>query len=627
MRYLAVVLLLLLIVPVTADNTYTPGIQRYVVGDVLTISTNETVVVAGVQTGGATPIYTTYNVVNRDGRWEIPKYWHGNFQVDEQNLVVNLHAYRVAHADPVLVVITDPTITGGDMQYTGLSLAEVLAGTVYPVEPAPGEPGAGTPLYVTGDILNNTYAPAGGTLIGREYTDNSQIYYRTYDVVKNGDRWEIDSFDYNGFGLPEETLISMGMRRLAHADPHTIIVNDTITNTGDTGWYHLSFAEFLAREGYEPELWDSPPSQSDQPRYLVGDVLGTDASNTTGEVVARVQWTEGSFPIYTTYDVVKNGDRWEIKKYYNGDLQIDAMNVFSMGWHRIDHRDPHFVIVTDLMITPNDLIYGGLSLGEILGGTPGYPFEGVSPTPYKALTIPGRIEAEDYNLGGEGIAFHDTTPGNAGGAYRQDDVDIEANPTEGTPDIGWIRDGEWLTYTVNVTQAGSYTLTARVASPNNDRTVVLSIDGVQFPTITIPNTGSFATFTNVTPFMYVDLPPQTPTPGPTGSTVPIPVTLTAGMHVLNLTFSGDGQNINWIEFTKSTVPIGIVPGGTGVPRDLNGDGMYEDVNGNGVLDFNDVVLFFNQMDWIAANEPVAAFDFAGDGKIDFNDVVMLFTSL
>jgi PKD repeat protein len=627
MRYLAVVLLLLLIVPVTADNTYTPGIQRYVVGDVLTISTNETVVIAGVQTGGATPIYTTYNVVSRAGRWEIPKYWHGNFQVDEQNLVVNLHAYRVAHADPVLVVITDPTITGGDMQYTGLSLAEVLAGIVYPVEPAPGEPGAGTPLYVTGDILNNTYAPAGGTLIGREYTDNGQIYYRTYDVVKNGDRWEIDSFDYNGFGLPEETLISMGMRRLAHADPHTVIINDTITNTGDMGWYHLSFAEFLAGEGYGPELWDSPPSQSDQPRYLVGDVLGTDASNTTGQVVARVQWTEGSFPIYTMYDVVKNGDRWEIEKYYNGDLQIDALNVFSIGWHRIDHRDPHFVIVTDLMITPNDLIYGGLSLGEILGGTPGYPFEEVSPTPYKALTIPGRIEAEDYNLGGEGIAYHDTTPGNAGGAYRQDDVDIEANPAEGTPDVGWIRDGEWLTYTVNVTQAGSYTLTARVASPNNDRTVVLSIDGVQFPTITIPNTGSFDTFTNVTPFMYVDLPPQTPTPGPTGSTVPIPVTLTAGMHVLNLTFSGDGQNINWIEFTKSTVPIGIVPGGTGISRDLNGDGMYEDVNGNGVFDFNDVVLFFNQMDWITENEPVAAFDFAGDGKIDFNDVVMLFNSL
>ena len=46
-------------------------------------------------------------------------------------------------------------------------------------------------------------------------------------------------------------------------------------------------------------------------------------------------------------------------------------------------------------------------------------------TPFKALAIPGTIQAEDYNLGGEGVAYHDTTAGNEGGAYRHDDVDIE----------------------------------------------------------------------------------------------------------------------------------------------------------------------------------------------------------
>ena len=38
--------------------------------------------------------------------------------------------------------------------------------------------------------------------------------------------------------------------------------------------------------------------------------------------------------------------------------------------------------------------------------------EGTDPTPYKPLAIPGRIEAEDYNTGGEGVAYHDTTPAN-----------------------------------------------------------------------------------------------------------------------------------------------------------------------------------------------------------------------
>ncbi len=41
----------------------------------------------------------------------------------------------------------------------------------------------------------------------------------------------------------------------------------------------------------------------------------------------------------------------------------------------------------------------------------------------------------------------------------------------------------------------------------------------------------------------------------------------------------------------------------------------------------DVVLYFNQMAWIAANEPIAAFDYNGNGRIDFADVVWLFNHL
>ncbi|ACL16100.1 hypothetical protein [Methanosphaerula palustris] len=68
-----------------------------------------------------------------------------------------------------------------------------------------------------------------------------------------------------------------------------------------------------------------------------------------------------------------------------------------------------------------------------------------------------------------------------------------------------------------------------------------------------------------------------------------------------------------------------VPGSSKVPTDIDGDGLCEDINGDGVLDFNDVVLYFNQMDWIADNEPISLFDYNGNGEIDFNDVVWLFT--
>jgi hypothetical protein len=79
--------------------------------------------------------------------------------------------------------------------------------------------------------------------------------------------------------------------------------------------------------------------------------------------------------------------------------------------------------------------------------------------------------------------------------------------------------------------------------------------------------------------------------------------------------------------TVTAPPVLQVPGGVGVPTDPNGDGLYEDVNGNGRPDFADVVLYFNQMAWIAANEPLAAFDFNGNGRIDFADVTWLFNLL
>ncbi len=588
--------------PPTPTVTVTP--PRFVAGDILTIGTNGTVVISGVQSGGAAPVYTAYDAISGAGRWEIPKYWQGDFRVDEPTLVASLHAHRAAHADPVLVIITDPAVTGGDMKVTGLSLAEALSGVAYPVEPAPGEPGSGVPLYVTGDILSNSYAPGGGTLIGG-FSNNSQLY-STYDVVKNGDRWEIDNFDFYGFGLPESYLIGSGMRRIAHANPHTVLVNDTASNTGDTTWYRLSFAEYLAGEGYTFENWQEPPSAGDMPRYRVGDVLGTDASTTTGHVVAGIDMTNGAYPIYTTYDAVKNGTRWEIPKFTGGDSLVDAYGVFAQGWHRIDHRDPHFVIVTDRAGTPGGPAYGGLSLGEILGGTPGYLFEAANPAPFTSLTVPGRVQAEDYDLGGEDVAYHDTDAGNNGGVYRHDDVDIEKLAALATPDVGWIRTGEYLVYTVNVTVAGTYTLTARVASPNSGRTMTLSAGGTTLATIAIPNTGSFATFSNVT----------------------VPVTLTAGSQALRLTFTGDGQNIDWFELAPVVTSTVIqVPTGAGLPTDTNADGKYDDINGNGRKDFADVVLYFNQMIWIAANEPVAAFDYNGNGRIDFADVVWLFNNL
>ena len=81
-----------------------------------------------------------------------------------------------------------------------------------------------------------------------------------------------------------------------------------------------------------------------------------------------------------------------------------------------------------------------------------------------------------------------------------------------------------------------------------------------------------------------------------------------------------------LEIFPSSIPIPVPPQQV-APGDWNRDGKYEDVNGNGRSDFADVVLFFNQMTWIAANEPISAFDFNNNSRIDFADVVRLFEKL
>ncbi len=90
-------------------------------------------------------------------------------------------------------------------------------------------------------------------------------------------------------------------------------------------------------------------------------------------------------------------------------------------------------------------------------------------TPYNGepFIIPGKVEAEEFDKGGEGVSYHDTTPGNAAAAYSDfrlnEDVDCE--PMDGGGyNVGYIIDGEWLEYSVVVDSSADYSLSCNVAS-------------------------------------------------------------------------------------------------------------------------------------------------------------------
>ena len=107
---------------------------------------------------------------------------------------------------------------------------------------------------------------------------------------------------------------------------------------------------------------------------------------------------------------------------------------------------------------------------------------------------------------------------------------------------------------------------------------------------------------------------------------PIHTYSTAGNYTVNLTVSNENGTASKLAAinvsTRSVLPV--FPGYTNPPTDPNHDGRYEDVNGNGILDFDDVVAYYDNMDWIGENATVAFFDYNNNNLIDFDDVVKLY---
>lgn len=155
-------------------------------------------------------------------------------------------------------------------------------------------------------------------------------------------------------------------------------------------------------------------------------------------------------------------------------------------------------------------------------------------------TIPGKIQIEEFDLGGNGVAYSDASAGNTGGAtFRTDeDVDLETcTDAGGGYNLGFATAGEWLEYTVNVTASGNYDLDLRVACNGTGRTVSVNMDGTTIANnVAIPNTGAWQTWQTVTV-----------------KNVP----LTTGQKVMRITVGAtDYVNINYVTFSSIITGLG-----------------------------------------------------------------------
>ena len=160
---------------------------------------------------------------------------------------------------------------------------------------------------------------------------------------------------------------------------------------------------------------------------------------------------------------------------------------------------------------------------------PDEPPEEYGPYGDAPISIPGTVEAENYNKGGADKAYMDLSKGNEGGKFRKDDVDIN-QPNMGIA-VGHNQKTEWLKYTVNVAADGEYEISALVSGENGTGSFVLYMDDVQIGT-EIANEGKgFDTFTTVS-----------------GGKA----TLKAGEHELKLEITNDWIDIDYVEFKAAS---------------------------------------------------------------------------
>ncbi|SHK80051.1 carbohydrate-binding protein [Fibrobacter sp. UWEL] len=175
--------------------------------------------------------------------------------------------------------------------------------------------------------------------------------------------------------------------------------------------------------------------------------------------------------------------------------------------------------------------HGSVLLRLILKPVPREPFGG------KAWAIPGKIEAEDFDINGVGAGnttYNEKDSENHGNSDYRKGTGVDLYEKDGGKIVvGYNQAGEWLEYSVNVAETGEYTMFAAVASANETSSFKLSMDGKDI-------TEEIAVPKGEGEDNYDDF-----------QKVQAAVNLTKGEHILRFTVTGDWMDIDYITFVTS----------------------------------------------------------------------------
>lgn len=178
--------------------------------------------------------------------------------------------------------------------------------------------------------------------------------------------------------------------------------------------------------------------------------------------------------------------------------------------------------------------------------------------PYKSMVdIPGIIQAENFDQGGEGLSFHDSDANDEGDAnYRDDNEGLDLVKGNGGSAIGYTAKGEWTEYSVNVTEAGDYSFEATCSNGSSSAggfsiSLVSGTSVIKIADVKVTTTGGWNTYS----VMKGNLTRK----------------LATGEQILRFTITDGNCNIDKVKFICTTTGIQSV---SAVPASINVYNLY-----------------------------------------------------
>jgi len=379
-------------------------------------------------------------------------------------------------------------------------------------------------LYVNGELVADNYNLIGGQTITTDMlSDGEQVIelkFHNNGTIVNAIDFELPPQPYAGAsneipGIIEMEDFNTGGQGKGYSDQD---------NVNDGGVYRTNVGADIYNKS-EATANVGGGTQSTYVRAGANEWLSYTANITTAgmyAVTARYCAAADSKMIFSIDGSEKGGNgKSKLLKSTGGNCESKDYEETLLGYYNLPVGE--HVIRLNMKTGTADIDYLSFesAIRESWSGT--------------SIDLPGRIEAEHFDKGGEGIGYADKEEGPPSGKQIElrPNEDVEVRGSAGNESIGYTGRNQWTAYTVNVANGGAYVFKVRHARSSGSVSlkILLDDDSTPIANITLPHTGSWSTF-KVTTGPEINLP--------------------EGEHVIKIQTPSNGSvNLDWFEFVQS----------------------------------------------------------------------------